>query len=123
LADLAKHALSKTVDRNLRTRLELLLTEKDYPRLAMELKVKAVHIAERDSQQTNVPKKVNGFVNTWCIGSLCEDSYLDSEFTWGTHEKQPPLGSRVGGKGTDGKTLSRDIQLASQGMHTLVSRV
>src|SRR4029077_18020144 len=40
-------------------------TRADWGDLARRVGVKVIHIAERDSQVTKVPKEVGEFVNTW----------------------------------------------------------
>ncbi|MCU1344600.1 MAG: homospermidine synthase [Acidimicrobiia bacterium] len=64
-----------------------------YNELARALGVKVVHIAERDTQISNVPKQVNEFVNTWSVEGFYEEGIAPAELGWGTHEKQMPLGA------------------------------
>ena len=79
-----------TSDRN---QLKEHLNKKDYSKLAYLLGVKTIHISERDTQITNVPKKVNEFVNTWSIEGLAEEAVAPAEMGWGTHEKDIPDGT------------------------------
>ncbi len=58
--------------------------------LARRLGVKVMHIAERDSQVTNVPKKANEFVNTWSVDGFVSEGAQPAELGWGTHEKHFP---------------------------------
>ncbi len=70
-------------------------TRKDWGRLARDLGVKGIHIAERDTQRANVAKQRDEFVNTWSIDGFLSEGMQPSELGWGTHEKQlPPEGSR-----------------------------
>jgi homospermidine synthase len=61
--------------------------------LAAELGVKVIHIAERDTQVANVPKRPGEFVNTWSVDGFVGEGCQPSELGWGTHEKAlPPQG-------------------------------
>ena len=54
--------------------------------LARDLGIRAIHIAERDSQTTPVPKAVDEFVNTWSIDGFVSEGCQPAELGWGTHE-------------------------------------
>ena len=57
---------------------------------------KVIHIAERDTQITDVPKQVDEFVNTWSVDGFYEEGIAPAEIGWGTHEKRlPPNGLRA----------------------------
>jgi homospermidine synthase len=57
----------------------------------MNLGVKGVHVAERDTQCSNQIRSPNEFWNTWSIdGLISEGYYQPSELGWGTHEKWVP---------------------------------
>ncbi len=58
--------------------------------LARRLGIKTIHIAERDTQVSNLPKKVGEFVNTWSIDGFISEGNQPSELGWGTHEKHFP---------------------------------
>jgi len=58
--------------------------------LAQKLGIKTIHIAERDTQVSNTPKKVGEFVNTWSIDGFISEGGQPSEMGWGTHEKHFP---------------------------------
>jgi homospermidine synthase len=61
--------------------------------LAAELGVKVIHIAERDTQVANTPKRPGEFVNTWSVDGFVGEGCQPSELGWGTHEKAlPPQG-------------------------------
>lgn len=67
----------------------------DWARLARDLGVKGIHIAERDTQRAGIPKQQDEFVNTWSIDGFLSEGLQPSELGWGTHEKQlPPDGAR-----------------------------
>ena len=62
----------------------------DWADLAYRLGIKVVHIAERDTQATNVPKRVGEFVNTWSIDGFVGEGCQPAEMGWGTHERNFP---------------------------------
>ncbi len=62
----------------------------EWGELARQLSIKVIHIAERDSQVTNVPKQPGEFVNTWSIDGFVGEGSQPSEMGWGTHEKNFP---------------------------------
>lgn len=62
--------------------------------LAEALNVKAIHIAERDTQTPVKPKEPGEFVNTWSIDGFVSEGCQPAELGWGTHEKRlPPDGA------------------------------
>jgi homospermidine synthase len=63
-------------------------------RLAEQLGVKVIHIAERDTQVANVAKEPGEFVNTWSIDGFYSEGSQPSELGWGTHEKHFPADGR-----------------------------
>lgn len=67
----------------------------DWGKLAQQLGVKVIHIAERDTQVANIPKKIGEFVNTWSIEGFVGEGAQPAELGWGSHEKElPPEGRR-----------------------------
>ena len=62
----------------------------DWADLAYRLGIKVVHIAERDTQATNVPKRAGEFVNTWSIDGFVGEGCQPAEMGWGTHERNFP---------------------------------
>jgi homospermidine synthase len=66
------------------------VTREDWARLAHNLGVKGIHIAERDTQRARIPKQKDEFVNTWSIDGFLSEGLQPSELGWGTHEKQMP---------------------------------
>jgi homospermidine synthase len=66
----------------------------DWARLALRLGVKAIHIAERDSQVANVAKGAAEFVNTWSIDGFVSEGSQPAELGWGTHERHFPEDGR-----------------------------
>jgi homospermidine synthase len=65
-------------------------TRDDWARLARDLGVKGIHIAERDTQRARFPKQKDEFVNTWSIDGFLSEGLQPSELGWGTHEKHMP---------------------------------
>ncbi len=55
----------------------------DWAQLAMQLGVKVIHIAERDTQTTSVPKRVGEFVNTWSVEGFAGEGSQPAELGWG----------------------------------------
>jgi homospermidine synthase len=63
--------------------------------LAQRLGVKVIHIAERDTQVGDQPKRRGEFVNTWSIDGFVGEGNQPAELGWGSHEKAlPPDGAR-----------------------------
>lgn len=58
--------------------------------LAESLSIKTIHVAERDTQVSNRPKKVGEFVNTWSIDGFVGEGCQPAELGWGTHERHWP---------------------------------
>jgi homospermidine synthase len=62
----------------------------EWGQLARRLGVKVVHIAERDTQVSSIPKQPNQFVNTWSVDGFVSEGSQPAELGWGTHEKNFP---------------------------------
>lgn len=62
----------------------------EWAKLAQILGVKVIHIAERDTQVANEPKRANEFVNTWSVDGFVSEGAQPAELGWGTHEKHFP---------------------------------
>jgi len=58
--------------------------------LARRLGVKVIHIAERDTQVSPVPKRRDEFVNTWSIDGFVGEGSQPAELGWGSHERHFP---------------------------------
>ena len=65
-------------------------TRAQWAALAHGLGIKVVHIAERDSQISDVPKKMNEFVNTWSVDGFVSEGAQPAELGWGAHERNFP---------------------------------
>jgi homospermidine synthase len=61
-----------------------------WAKLAQTLGIKVIHIAERDTQVSHVPKAANEFVNTWSVDGFVSEGAQPAELGWGTHEKHFP---------------------------------
>jgi homospermidine synthase len=62
--------------------------------LAEQLGVKAIHVAERDTQVASIPKSPDEFVNTWSIEGFFNEGSQPAELGWGTHERHFPEDGR-----------------------------
>ena len=65
-----------------------------WARLFRDLGVKAIHIAERDTQVSAAAKRPGEFVNTWSIDGFVSEGCQPAELGWGTHERHFPKGGR-----------------------------
>jgi homospermidine synthase len=65
-------------------------SREEWGKLARDLGVKGIHIAERDTQRAKKPKPQNVFVNTWSIEGFTGEGLQPSELGFGTHEKWMP---------------------------------
>ncbi len=66
----------------------------DWALLAQRLGIKVIHIAERDTQVSNIPKEPGQFVNTWSIEGFVSEGSQPAELGWGTHERHFPVDGR-----------------------------
>ena len=66
----------------------------DWALLAERLRVKVIHIAERDTQVATVAKAPGEFVNTWSIDGFVSEGSQPAELGWGTHERHFPKDGR-----------------------------
>jgi homospermidine synthase len=62
----------------------------EWGELARRLGVKVIHIAERDTQVSSLPKEPGEFVNTWSIDGFVSEGCQPCELGWGTHERNFP---------------------------------
>jgi len=93
LIDIAEAALSDgKVNGKAGDALRQHLESRSFNHLARSLGVKVIHVSERDTQLSSVPKAVDEFVNTWSVEGFHEEGTTTAEMGWGTHEKRlPPL--------------------------------
>ena len=69
-------------------------SREEWAALAQKLNIKAIHVAERDTQTSKHPKEPGEFVNTWSIDGFYGEGCQPAELGWGTHEKQLPPDGR-----------------------------
>ncbi|MBI2311512.1 MAG: homospermidine synthase [Betaproteobacteria bacterium] len=65
-------------------------SREQWAQLAQRLGVKAIHIAERDTQIPTVPKRPGEFMNTWSIDGFVGEGQQPAELGWGAHERHFP---------------------------------
>jgi homospermidine synthase len=66
----------------------------EWARLAKQVGIKVVHVAERDTQIPSEPKRVGEFVNTWSVDGFVGEGCQPAELGWGTHEHELPPDGR-----------------------------
>lgn len=98
-----------------RQALEAALDAHEWNRLAMLLGVKVIHVSERDTQISSIPKKPDEFVNTWSVEGFYEEGVAPAEMGWGTHELTLPPGTFLHGYGP-----ANQICLNRMGINTFV---
>ncbi len=96
--------------------IETALAEDHYNVLAQLSGTKVIHISERDTQITNVPKEFDEFVNTWSVDGLYEEGVAPAEMGWGTHELRLPTNAYT----HIGEGPRNQICLAQPGLNTWV---
>lgn len=69
-------------------------SREDWAKLARDVGVKGIHIAERDTQRAAKPKPMGTFVNTWSVEGFVSEGLQPAELGWGTHEKALPAEGR-----------------------------
>ncbi len=74
---------------------------KEWAALAQRLGIKAIHIAERDTQTTSRRKARDEFVNTWSVDGFIGEGLQPSELGWGSHERHWPADAARHGFGCD----------------------
>lgn len=115
LEDIATKIIEETPNDSKTSALKAALTAKNFAKLAQLINLKTIQIAERDSQISSKPKKVNEFVNTWSIMGLHEEGIAPSELGWGTHELYAPQGIEFHKTGPKNQAF-----LPTKGIDTLV---
>jgi homospermidine synthase len=65
-----------------------------WAQLAQSLGVRAIHIAERDTQCSRRRKAMHEFVNTWSVDAFISEAVQPAELGWGTHERHFPADGR-----------------------------
>ena len=86
-------------------------SKESWAQLMKKLGVKVVHVAERDTQIIDEPKKKNEFVNTWSCEGFWAEGRAPAEMGWGTHEEKKP---------SNGATQGWSAYLNQPGVATLI---
>jgi len=73
----------------------------DWATLADRLGIRAIHIAERDTQISDQRKTRDEFVNTWSVDGFVGEGLQPSELGWGSHERHWPQDAARHGFGCD----------------------
>ncbi len=92
--------------------LEAALADSDFATLAHLSGTKVIHVSERDTQITDVPKEFDEFVNTWSVEGFYEEGVAPAEMGWGTHEIRLPRNAYT----LNGEGPRNQICLAQPGM-------
>jgi len=90
------------------------LKVRDYPNVARMLNVQAIHISEKDTQISNIPRKIGEFANTWSPIGYVEESTAPAELGWGTHE------TLTKGVHKHSKGPKNQVYFDTMGMNTLI---
>lgn len=69
-------------------------SSREWARLACDLGVKVIHIAERDTQTAPARKARGEFVNTWSVEGFVGEGCQPAELGWGSHERHWPADAR-----------------------------
>jgi homospermidine synthase len=78
-------------------------SREDWARLARQVGVKGIHIAERDTQRAKSEKPMGTFVNTWSVDGFVSEGLQPAELGWGTHETWMP--ENAGTLGPDAQAI------------------
>lgn len=89
VSHLAKHALLD-IARDLQLGIAVPRTRSEWSALAADLGVNVIHIAERDTQVADAPKRRGEFVNTWSVDGFISEGCQPAELGWGSHERHWP---------------------------------
>ena len=65
-------------------------TRAAWAKLAQDLRVRVIHIAERDTQLPRKHKRGDEFMNTWSVDGFYSEGSQPAEMGWGSHEKNLP---------------------------------
>lgn len=66
-------------------------SRREWARLAQQLGVRAIHVAERDWQVDRQRKVPDEFVNTWSVPGFVSEALQPVELGWGSHERHFPV--------------------------------
>ena len=86
----------------------------EWAALAKRLDVKAIHIAERDTQVSGQRKQRGEFVNTWSVEGFLDEGLQPAELGWGSHERHFPPDAGRHGFGSDAAIYLRRPGIATR---------
>lgn len=95
LLDIAQEIIKQKPTDSRRAKIEQAIANNNFALLAYLINLKAIHIAERDTQIVDKPKQLNEFVNTWSIRGFIEECQMSAEIGWGTHERLMPRHAKL----------------------------
>jgi len=116
LTEIATRMLHDSLAGSNQAALEQALADGRHNELAMLTGTKVIHIAERDTQISALPKRPGEFVNTWSVDGLYEEGVAPAEMGWGTHERRLPPNAFV----HSGEGPCNQICIARPGVETWV---
>ncbi|MFN0054824.1 MAG: saccharopine dehydrogenase NADP-binding domain-containing protein [Planctomycetales bacterium] len=90
LLDIGARLVEEKPDDSRRKELERALADARFNHLAQILKVRAIHVSERDTQISTKRRRATEFVNTWSVEGFYEEGIAPAEIGWGTHERALP---------------------------------
>jgi homospermidine synthase len=89
VSHLVKQALVNIAE-DLKVEAGKMQSREDWADLARRLDVRVIHVAERDTQVSSIPKEPNEFVNTWSVDGFVSEGSQPAELGWGSHERNFP---------------------------------
>ena len=89
VSHLLKQALLNMAHHN-RLAVETPATRQDWARLAEQLRIRTIHVAERDTQVGARRKRAGEFINTWSVEAFIDEACQPAELGWGSHERSLP---------------------------------
>ncbi|MBI2379424.1 MAG: homospermidine synthase [Gammaproteobacteria bacterium] len=69
-------------------------TREAWARLAQDLGIRVIHVAERDTQLPALRKQPGEFLNTWSVDGFIDEGCQPAELGWGSHERRFPEDGR-----------------------------
>ena len=87
---LTKRALLELAKKRHKTVKRVPQSKEEWAQLMKKVGVKTIHIAERDTQVIDEPKKVGEFTNSWSAEGFWAEGRAPAEMGWGTHEPEVP---------------------------------
>jgi len=88
----AKAALLQVAER-LQLDAQVPQNKAEWADLCRKTGTKVIHVSERDTQISRLPRQQNEFVNTWSVEGFWAEATGPAELGWGTHEQWVPEGA------------------------------